>query len=314
MPFALWPELLRFMEKLLSRWRAILDFPLFRAGGVQFTPYHILELMILLSLVWVGEMLFRRLFLSRILGRSRLRPSVQFAITKIVRYTFLVLGIYLSLQAVEINLNSLAFLAGALGVGVGFGLQNIVSNFISGLIILAEAPIALGDRVEVGGAVGTVTEINLRSTTMITSDNICIIVPNSNLITGTVINWSHGDPTVRTRLPISVAYGTDIELVRRLLLEVAKAEPDILKTPEPDLLFVGYGDSAINLELAVWSTMMVDKPLRFKSRLYYAVHKALEANKIEIPFPQRDLHLRSGSLVLQNGNMVSAVPSVDKRL
>ncbi|HTL18029.1 MAG TPA: mechanosensitive ion channel domain-containing protein, partial [Patescibacteria group bacterium] len=260
------------MRELLNRWREFLDFPLFRAGGVQYTIGHLIELVVLLILVWVAEMIFRRVFLARVLSRSRLRPSVQFAITKIARYTFLVLGVYLSLQAVEISLNSLAFLAGALGVGVGFGLQNIVSNFISGLIILAEAPVALGDRVEVGGAIGRVTEINLRSTTIITSDNICIIVPNSNLITGTVINWSHGDPTVRTRLPVGVAYGTDVERLRQLLLEVAAADPDILKNPAPEVLFVGYGDSAINFELAVWSSMMVDKPLRFKSRIYYAIH------------------------------------------
>jgi small-conductance mechanosensitive channel len=157
-----------------------------------------------------------------------------------------------------------------------------------------------------------VTEINLRSTTIVTGDNICIIVPNSNLITGTVINWSHGDPTIRTRLPVGVAYGTDVELLRRLLLEVAAADPDLLKTPEPEVLFVGYGDSAINFELAVWSSMTVEKPLGFKSQIYYAIHKTLEANKIEIPFPQRDLHLRSGSLVLENG-VVTAVPTADKR-
>jgi small-conductance mechanosensitive channel len=302
------------MKELLNRWREFLDFPLVKAGGVQFTIGHLIELVVLLTLVWLAEMVFRRVFLTRLLSRSRLRPSVQFAISKIARYIFLVLGIYLSLQAVEINLSSLAFLAGALGVGVGFGLQNIVSNFISGLIILAEAPIALGDRVEVGGVVGRVSEINLRSTTVITSDNICIIIPNSNLITGPVINWSHGDPTVRTRLPIGVAYGTDVERFRALLLEIAAGEPDILKNPEPEVLFVGYGDSAINFELAVWSTMMLDKPLGFKSRLYYAIHKALEANKIEIPFPQRDLHLRSGTLMLQNGLTVTAAPVVEPRL
>jgi small-conductance mechanosensitive channel len=302
------------MRELLTRWREFLDFPLVRAGGVQFTIGHLIELVILLVLVWILEMVFRRMFLARVLSRSRLRPSVQFAISKIARYAFLVLGIYLSLEAVEINLSSLAFLAGALGVGVGFGLQNIVSNFISGLIILAEAPIALGDRVEVSGAVGRVTEINLRSTTVITSDNICIIVPNSNLITGTVVNWSHGDPTVRTRLPVGVAYGTDVEKLRTLLLEVAKADPDILKSPEPEVMFVGYGDSSINFELAVWSTVVADKPLRFKSRIYYAIHKTLEAHKIEIPFPQRDLHLRSGTLVLQNGSSVTATPAIEKRL
>ena len=292
----------------MARWRELLDFPLLRAGGIQFTLGHLIELVVLLILVWLGEMFFRRVFLTRVLSRSRLRPAVQFAITKIARYAFFVIGIYLSLQAVEINLSSLAFLAGALGVGVGFGLQNIVSNFISGLIILAEQPIALGDRVEVSGAVGRVTEINLRSTTMVTNDNICIIVPNSNLITGTVVNWSHGDPTVRTRLPVGVAYGTDVDQLRSLLLAVAAADPDVLKSPEPEVLFVGYGDSSINFELAVWSSMMLDKPMRFKSRIYYAMHKTLEAHKIEIPFPQRDLHLRSGTLLLQNGSTVTATP------
>lgn len=302
------------MRELLTSWREFLDFPLLKAGGVQFTIGHLIELVVLLFLVWFGEKIFRRVFLTRVLERSRLRPSVKFAITQIGRYTFLVLGVYLSLQAVEINLSSLAFLAGALGVGVGFGLQNIVSNFISGLIILAEQPIALGDRVEVSGAMGRVTEISLRSTTVVTNDNICIIVPNSNLITGTVINWSHGDPTVRTRLPVGVAYGTDIEKVRDLLLEVAAAEPDILKSPQPEVLFVGYGDSSINFELAVWSTVVGERPLRFKSRLYYAMHKTLEAHKIEIPFPQRDLHLRSGTLVLQNGSSVISAPVVEQRL
>ena len=288
------------MKELLAKWREDLDFPLIRAGGMEFTVGHLLELVVLLTLVFVGEVIFRRFFLGRVLKRTRLRTPVQFAIQRIARYAFLVLGIYLSLEAVGINLSSLAFLAGALGVGVGFGLQNIISNFISGLIILAEQPIAIGDRVEVGGTVGRVTAINLRSTTILTGDNISIIVPNSNLITGTVINWSHGDPRVRTRLPVGVAYGTDVEKLRTILLELAGRNPGILKEPAPDLLFVGYGDGVINFELAVWSMVTLDRPLR--SDLYYEMHKALKENRIEIPLPQRELHLRSGSLIVQNGS------------
>ena len=304
------------MRELVATWREVLDFPLVRAGGILFTVGHLIELAILLGLVFLGEFLLRRVFLARVLKRTRLRPSVQFAVQKILRYTVLVLGIYLSLTAVGINLSSLAFLAGALGVGVGFGLQNIISNFVSGLIILAEQPIAIGDRVEVGGTVGRITEISLRSTKMVTNDNICIIIPNSNLITGTVTNWSYGDPRVRTRLPVGVAYGTDVEKLRSLLLDVAGKDPDILKEPVPELLFVGYGDNAINFELAVWSTLTLDKPLRFKSRIYYAMHKVLEENRIEIPFPQRDLHIRSGALVVQNGSApATAAPQpAEKRL
>jgi small-conductance mechanosensitive channel len=302
------------MRDLLEAWKAILDFPLVRAGGVQFTVGHLLVLVVLLGLVFLAEMVLRRFFLTRLLERTRLRPAIRFAVIRIARYAFLALGVYLSLEAVGINLSSLAFLAGALGVGVGFGLQNIVSNFVSGLIILAEQPIAIGDRVEVSGAVGRVTEINLRSTKVVTNDNICIIVPNSNLITGTVINWSHGDPKVRTRIPFGVAYGTDVAQLRRIVLEVAHQNTEILKAPEPELLFVGYGDSALNFELAVWSTAMLDRPMRFKSSLYYALHAKLEEYRIEIPFPQRDLHLRSGTLTLSNGSSVEAVPAREKRL
>ncbi|HEV2210197.1 MAG TPA: mechanosensitive ion channel domain-containing protein [Verrucomicrobiae bacterium] len=292
------------MKDLIAGWKQILDFPLLKAGGTQFTVGHVLELVFLLALVFIGEVLMRRVFVTRFLERTRLRPSVRFAVRQVIRYTFLALGIYLSLQAVGVNLSSLAFLAGALGVGVGFGLQNIVSNFISGLIILAEQPIALGDRIDVGGVTGQVTEINLRSTTVVTNDNICIIVPNSSLITANVVNWSHGDPKVRTRLPVGVAYGTDVEKLRKLLLEVARVNPDILQEPPPEVLFVGYGDSSINFELAVWSITMLARPSRFRSELYYAMHRTLEEHHIEIPFPQRDLHLRSGALVLQNGAAV----------
>ncbi len=301
------------MMELWAAWKQIANFPLIKAGGVQFTLGHLIELVFFLVLVFVGEVLFRRVFVKRVLSRTRLRPAVQFALERILRYAFLLIGIYLSLAAVEVNLSSLAFLVGALGVGVGFGLQNMISNFVSGLIILAEQPIALGDRIEVSGATGRVTEINLRSTTVVTSDNISIIVPNSSLITGNVVNWTHGDPKVRTRLPLGVAYGTDIQRLRTLLLEVAAANHDILKEPEPEVLFVGYGDNAINFELAVWSTASLDRPLRFKSRIYYELHAKLEENGIEIPFPQMDLHLRSGKLSLQHDG-ASLGPGSDKRL
>ena len=197
---------------------------------------------------------------------------------------------------VGIDLGSLALVAGAIGVGLGFGLQNILSNFISGLILLAERPIAIGDRVEVDGVAGRVRQINLRSTTVVTSDNISIIVPNSAFITSKVVNWSHGDPKVRLRLPVGVAYGTDPDRLKRVLLAVADAHPKALKDPAPTVLFEAFGDSALNFELAVWTAEMLATPRRFRSELNFAVEKALRENDIEIPFPQRDLHLRSGTL------------------
>lgn len=239
--------------------------------------------------------------MRRVLQRTRLQASLQFALARISGYAFIALGFYVSLQLVGVNLTSLAVVAGAVGVGLGFGLQNIVHNFVSGLIILAERPIAIGDRIEIGGVAGQVQEIRLRSTTVITNDNIAYIVPNSDLITNTVINWSHGDLRVRIRLPVGVAYGTDPRKLEKLLLEVAKAHPKVLQEPGPSVFFLGFGDSSLNFELGVWTSEMTFQPRRFRSELYFAMEEKLRANQIEIPFPQRDLHLRSGNFVVQNG-------------
>jgi small-conductance mechanosensitive channel len=192
-----------------------------------------------------------------------------------------------------VNLTSLGFLAGAVGVGFGFGLQNIISNFISGLIILAERPIAIGDRVEIGGVAGQVREISLRSTTVVTNDNMAIIVPNADFITQRVTNWSYEDPRVRFRVPFGVAYGTDLPKLRTLMLEVAAEHPKALKEPEPELFFVGFGDSSLNFELAVWSSESTLSPRRFRSELFFAIEKKLRESGIEIPYPQQDLHVRT---------------------
>jgi small-conductance mechanosensitive channel len=250
----------------------------------------------MLVMVVVVEFLLRRYFVRRILQRTRLDPPVQFAIARIGGYTFIALGFYISLQVVGLNLTSLAVVAGALGVGIGFGLQNIVHNFVSGLIILAERPIAIGDRIEVGNVAGQVRQIRLRSTTIVTNDNISYIVPNSDFITNTVINWSHGDPRVRMRLSLGVAYGSDLEKLQKVLLEVANEHPKVMKDPAPTVFFVGFGESSLDFELGVWTMEMTYQPRRFRSELYFAIEKKLRENKIVIPFPQRDLHLRSGTL------------------
>ena len=197
-----------------------------------------------------------------------------------------------------VNLSSLAVIAGAIGVGIGFGLQNIVNNFVSGIIILAERPITIGDRIEVGNVAGQVTRISLRSTTVVTNDNISIIVPNSDFISSAVTNWSHGDPRVRMRLAVGVAYGTDTEKLREGLIEVAKNNPKVLTEPAPTVFFIGFGESSLDFELAVWTADMTAKPRRFRSELFFAIEKKLREMKIEIPFPQRDFHLRSGEFKL----------------
>jgi small-conductance mechanosensitive channel len=263
-------------------------------GGL--TIGDLIVLVLVLAAVVLAERILRRYFVLRLLKRTHLEPSLQYAVSKIIGYCFLALGFYIAFQKVIPELSSLAVVAGAVGVGLGFGLQHIISNFVSGLIILAERPIAIGDRVEISGVAGQVKKISLRSTTVVTNDNIAIIVPNADFITHSVTNWSHGDPRVRFRIPFGVAYGTDLSTLERLMMEVAAEHPQALKTPSPSLFFNSFGDSSLNFELAVWSAEMNNNPRRFRSDLYFAIEKKLRENQIEIPFPQRDLHLRSGSL------------------
>jgi small-conductance mechanosensitive channel len=272
-----------------------LQHPLIEIGDSAVTMLSLLKIAFWFVLVLALDMLARRLIVSRLLRRTRFEPGLQFAITKFFGYVFVTLGFYVALVVNGIDLSSLALIAGALGVGIGFGLQNIVSNFVSGLILLAERPIVLGDRIEVAGVAGQVTKISLRSTTVVTNDNISIIVPNSDLITHPITNWSYGDPKVQIRIPIGVAYGTDVERLRAVLLEVAAEHPSVLKSPEPTVLFEGFGDSALNFELGVWTQDMAQKPRRFRSAINFAIERKLRENNIEIPFPQRVVHLRTAA-------------------
>jgi len=281
--------------------------PIGKLGESTITLSSILTLLLLLILVLVLERVFRRVLVERVLSRTHFDPALRFAIGKISGYLFIALGFVLALNNAGLNISSLTVLAGAIGVGLGFGLQNIISNFFSGLIILAERPVAIGDRIEVGGVAGMVTRINMRSSTVVTNDNITIIVPNSDFISNAVTNWSHGDPKVRLRVPFGVAYGSDIPLLKKVMLEVANQHPAVLKEPPPSVFFVGFGESSLDFELGVWTIDMAHNPLRFKSELYYAIEDTLRKNKIEIPFPQRDLHLRSGQFVRPAGDEPKAV-------
>jgi small-conductance mechanosensitive channel len=284
------------LHNFLLSAKELLEYPLVKLGSADLTLKGIMLLALWMAAVFLGDRALRRLVVERVLRRTHFDASLQFAISRILGYCFVVMGGYIALQAAGIDLSSLAIVAGAVGVGIGFGLQNIINNFVSGLIILAERPIALGDRVEVVGVEGIITRIKLRSTVVVTNDNISIIVPNSEFIASPVTNWSHGDPKVRLRLPIGVAYGSDVEKLQRLMIEVALAHPATLKDPAPKLFFVGFGDSSLDFELGVWTADMLTRPTIYRSDLYYAIERTLRQNKIEIPFPQRDLHIRSGTL------------------
>src|SRR5689334_1931243 len=201
--------------------------------GVALSLFQIFLLIaLLIGVFWLSSRTKRFLF-NRFLAQSGLDRSLQYAIAQIVSNVVLIVGIFIVLDNAGIHLGALAVFAGAVGVGVGFGLQNIASNFISGLVILAERPITIGDRVEVAGIVGQVQHIRARSTVIVTNDNITMIVPNSKFIDSPVTNWTYGDPRVRFRVPVGVAYGADLEKARDALLEVARGNPQVLDQPPP---------------------------------------------------------------------------------
>ena len=251
-------------------------------------------LLILFAAVIIVERIVQKQLIRRFLCRTKLQPSLQFGLSRIIGYTLIAVGFYVAFQLVGVDLSSLAIIAASLGVGVGFGLQNIINNLVSGIIILAERPISIGDRIEVGGVAGRVTKIQIRSTTVVTNDNITMIVPNADFISNTVTNWSHGDPKVRIRVPVGVAYGSDLKLLQQLLLEAAAEHPKALRDPTPVVLFTEFGDSSLNFELGVWTQEMTATPIHFTSEMNFIIEQKLRENGIEIPFPQRDLHVRSG--------------------
>ena len=198
----------------------------------------------------------------------------------------------------RIDLSTLTVLSGTIGLGIGFGLQNIADNFFSGLIILLERPVKVGDRIQVGDINGDVVRIAIRSTTVLTNDNINIIIPNSEFVSKQVINWSHNDRNLRVSVPVGVSYGSNPEQVKKVLLSVADNHPDILSKPVPTVLFTGFGDSSLDFELLVWTQTSIQAPRFLRSELNYRIFDAFRKNGIEIPFPQRDLHVRNSDIPL----------------
>lgn len=273
---------------------SLLNTQLFKLGESSFTLKAVIIFIFSLILLFWITALIKKIFLKRVFPRYNLDIGVSESISTIIRYMLMIIGLIIIFQTSGIDLSAIGILLGALGIGIGFGLQNITSNFISGIIILFERPVKVGDRIEVDGIAGNIIRISARATTIITNDNIAIIIPNSDFISGRVINWSHNDRNIRLNFPVGVAYKEDPEKIRSILIEVAKANTGILNNPEPDVLFDEYGDSSLNFLLRVWTTKYIDKPHVLKSQLYYAIFKKFKEHNVEIPFPQRDLHFKSG--------------------
>jgi potassium efflux system protein len=275
---------------------------------VHFTLGGALSIVLVLLSGYALANAFTLILGKLVLPRLPLNRGVPYAISTVTYYVLLLLVALATLSAAGAELNKFTVLTGALGVGLGFGLQNIVNNFVSGLILLFERPIHVGDTVEVGGLVGIVRRIGARSSTVVTFQGAEVIVPNSNLISNQVINWTLSSQWRRVDIPIGVAYGTDPERVIKLLVGVAQSHPGVLLERPPMAFFMGFGESALKFELRFWSDRQ-DAWFQLQSDVTVAVAKAIEEAGIDIPFPQRDLHLRS-----IGASVAESVASIGARL
>lgn len=277
-------------QALLSRFDQALAYELFTMQGSAITLNVILVFLLIIAASIFLSKYLRAIFQSKF--SDRFEGGLGFTVQRLMHYVILVVGFFIALETVGISLSSLTIVAGFLSVGIGFGLQNIASNFISGMILLFERPIKVGDMVTVDDEIGTIESINLRATLVNTVDNIDIIIPNSAFVEENVTNWSHGEEQIRLRCPFGVAYGSDTRKVQEKAIEVARSHEDVLDDPEPVCLFRSFGDSALNFELRFW----VDSPrkrVKILSEINFQIDQLFREEDIEMPFPQQDLHIRS---------------------
>jgi small-conductance mechanosensitive channel len=281
-------ELSEVFDKVLRAF----DHTLFRVNETPVTLTSLFTFLLIFGSIYVFSRLFTRMLGRKVLAKAHVKESTAYTMQRLTHYVIVIIGAIISFQFIGINLSGLAVVLGLLSVGIGFGLQNITSNFIAGLILLFEKPINIGDRVTVGETVGDVMAINMRSTTIRSLQNIAIIVPNSEFISQRVTNWSYGDPRLRLDIDVGVSYSSDPDVVKRCLEEVAAENPAVLESPPPEVIHTGFGDSAWNMQLRCW----IGTPKiywRSISEINFAIVRKFRENGVEIPFPQRDLHVRS---------------------
>jgi small-conductance mechanosensitive channel len=270
---------------------AVLNFRLFTIADTKISLLTIIVMAIVIFVAAKIAKVVRNYFSSRVLARFNIEEGLRLSLAKLIGYLIIIIGVIIALQGLGIKLTALTVLAGVLGVGIGFGMQSITANVVSGFIILFERPIKEGDMVRLHETIGEVQKINLRATVIKTILNEHLIVPNSEFINSTVENMSYGDIRVRIRVAVGVAYGTDPGLVKDALLEAAERTENVLKSPLPMVLFREFGDSSMNFELLVW----IDHPKkRFEteSDLHFEIVKQFKQQDITIPFPQQDVYIK----------------------
>ena len=273
---------------------------LFHVGDIPVTPLGLVRIVLIFALAWGVSKLSQNALTRVATFRPNFSQASLYTVKRLVHYVVLTIGFLIGLSSIGIDLSKFALFASALGVGVGFGMQNLISNFVAGLMLLFERTLKVGDYIELqSGITGEVREINIRSTLVTTNDNIDVVVPNSEFVNGHVMNWTMRDVNRRMHVPFGVAYGSDLELVRKAALEAAANVKHTLASGEtraPQVWLTAFGDSSLNFELIVWLTSeAVKRPGAVQADYLWAIQLALKKYHLEIPFPQRDLHIRSWS-------------------
>lgn len=287
------------LVELQREGQAFLALPLVHLGDVVITPGRLLAASLAVAVAFLLAWASARALARFERRNSGVNHASMYAVGRVVRYLLIGIGLVVALEWLGVDAGKFAVIAGALGVGLGFGLQSIFNNFISGLILLFDRSLKVGDVVELeSGVHGVVRDIKIRYTRINTNDNLDILVPNSEFVSGRVVNWTHGEGWRRLHVPFGVAYGTDKAKVREAIFEAAAAVPFTMADDErrkPQLWLVGFGDSSLDFELVVWITAEATaRPGAVKAAYNWEIESALARHGIEIPFPQRDLHIRSG--------------------
>ncbi len=268
----------------------IISFKLFSIGGTPITIKSFLIFVLVLLGTYIASKWIRKI-IDKALEKKGVKSNERYPLIKLSHYIIVVLGIYIAFNSIGIPLTGLLAAAGIFGVVLGFGLQSITSNLVSGIILLGEGTLKVGDLVEVGNQFGEVVDTSVRSTTVKTFDNYHVLVPNEEFFTKPFINYTYSDKKVRLDIPIGVSYVSDVEKVRELLLDIASENEKILEKPEPMVFFKEHGDSSLNFKLKCWVATPFNRK-RTKSELNFEINKRFREENIEIPFPQRDVWIK----------------------
>ncbi|HEX7972674.1 MAG TPA: mechanosensitive ion channel domain-containing protein, partial [Thiobacillus sp.] len=299
----IWGAFALHITGLLPRIHAAMEALSFQSGDRRFSLWLLLQATVVIIVAVIGALMLARLVESRLMGVTQLNLSLRIALSKATRTVFLILAVLVALPAVGIDLTVLSVFGGALGVGIGFGLQKVASNYISGFIILLDRSVRIGDLVTVDGQYGEVSQINTRYTLLKALDGTETIVPNETLITHTVVNHSLSKPNVRFVLPVQVSYDADLEQAQALMLEAANDQDRvILDEPDnvPKVFLKEFADNGILLELAVWIRDPSEGQNNLRSDINWAIWRRFKAAGIEIPFPQRVVHVTSSASLTAN--------------